>query len=86
MSIHAQWLKSDTYLALQRTSSTVKDPSWLVPKPLVVVIKINGQEAQALVDIGSLGDFISGMLVDQLKLKQKELKSPIGLQMAIQGS
>jgi hypothetical protein len=57
-----------------------------VPKPLVVVVKVNGHPARALFDSGSLGDFVSSTLVDQLKLKKDALTKPIPLHLAVQGS
>jgi calcineurin-like phosphoesterase family protein len=38
------------------------------------------------VDSGSLGDFISSMLADQLKVRKKILSVPLGLQLVVQGS
>jgi hypothetical protein len=49
-------------------------------------IGINGSPARALIDLGSLGDFISSTLVDQLKIKRHLLDKAIGLQIAVQGS
>ncbi|KIK58733.1 hypothetical protein GYMLUDRAFT_60508 [Collybiopsis luxurians FD-317 M1] len=45
----------------------VKDPKHKVPCPVVVEVVVNGQPAKALIDSGSLADFISNMLIDQLK-------------------
>ncbi|KAF7761656.1 transcriptional regulator family: Zinc finger, CCHC-type [Agaricus bisporus var. burnettii] len=57
----SQWVEPDTYSALQRTSSTAKDLSRLVPKPVVIQVRLNGKEARALVDTGSLSDFVSSL-------------------------
>ena len=57
-----------------------------MPKLIVLKVEINGHPARALVDCGSLGDFVSLTLVDQLKLHQRILSDPVGLQLAIQGS
>ncbi|KAG5635402.1 hypothetical protein H0H81_011394, partial [Sphagnurus paluster] len=57
-----------------------------IPKPVVIVVKVNGEPARALIDSGSLGDFISSTLVQQLGLKRKELTSPVPVQLAVQGS
>ena len=58
----------------------------LVPKPIVVVVvQINGQPACALLDLGSLGDFVSTSLEDQLKLSKVRLVKPLALQLAVQG-
>jgi hypothetical protein len=55
--------------ALEHNASVTKDMSHTVPRPIVVVAKINSQSVQALIDSGSLGDFMSTTLADQLKLK-----------------
>ncbi|KIK50611.1 hypothetical protein GYMLUDRAFT_182508, partial [Collybiopsis luxurians FD-317 M1] len=75
-----------TYPAVQRNATTTKDFSRQIPKPLVVVVKINGHPARALIDTGSLGDFISTTFADQIGLKKIELAKPIPLQLAVQGS
>ncbi|EKM74136.1 hypothetical protein AGABI1DRAFT_95849, partial [Agaricus bisporus var. burnettii JB137-S8] len=48
--------------------------------------QINGHPARALVDSGSLSDFISSALVQQLELPKVELVKPLQVQMAVQGS
>ena len=63
-----------------------KDTSRKVPRPVVVTAKINGQPARALLDSGSLGDFMSSTIADQLKVKRDKLSSPLGLRLAVQGS
>ena len=52
----------------------------------MVTVKIDGHPACALLDSGSLGDFLSSTLADQLKVKRVKLNTPIGLQLAVQGS
>ncbi|KAF8220658.1 hypothetical protein L208DRAFT_1416363, partial [Tricholoma matsutake] len=53
---------------LERNASVTKDAARMVPKPVVVVAKINGHSVCALIDSGSLGDFLSTTLTDQLKI------------------
>ena len=62
------------------------DPSWLVPKLLVIVVQIKGHPAHALVDSGLLGDFMSSTIAQQLGIKKKELVSPVPVQLAVQVS
>lgn len=59
-----------TYPAVQRNAAVTKDTSRKVPRPVVITAKINGHPARALLDSGSLGDFMSSL----------------GLQLAVQGS
>ena len=75
-----------TYPAVQRNAAVTKDASRKVPKPVVITAKINGQPARALLDSGLLGDFMSSTIADQLKVKKDKLASPLGLQLAVQGS
>jgi hypothetical protein len=75
-----------TYAALQRNAAIPKDFARMVPKPVVVVVRINENPARALLDSGSLGDFMSTSLADQLKVKKTALEKPLTLQLAVQGS
>jgi hypothetical protein len=76
----------NTISALQQNASILKDFMCVVPKPIVVVVHVNGHLARAPLDSGSLGDFISTALADQLKLTKVELAKHLALQLAIQGS
>ena len=75
-----------TYAALECNSVTIKDFKRMVPKPIVVVVNINGHPARALLDSGSLADFMSTTLVEQLNVKLFELAKPLTVQLAVQGS
>ena len=75
------------YVNVQRNASRVKGANdRVLPKPVVIKFLVNGLPVRALIDSGSLGDFISSTLVDQLKLKRTILDKPLGLQLAVQGS
>ena len=74
------------YPALQRNASQVKGNHRVLPRPIVVKATIDGHPARALLDSGSLGDFISSTLADQLSIKKTRLDSPLLLQLAVQGS
>lgn len=86
IKLFGQQVPTRTYLSIQCNALQAKDSSRKVPKLLVIVVKINGKLAHALVDSGSLGDFISSTLVQQLKIKKKKLTSPVPIQLAVQGS
>ena len=47
---------------------------------------MNDHPARALLDSGSLGDFMSSTLADQLGIKKEPLIVPLALQLAVQGS
>ncbi|EUC58280.1 retroviral aspartyl protease [Rhizoctonia solani AG-3 Rhs1AP] len=71
---------------MEWNSSKPKDKERRVPRPIVLEVQINGPPARALLDSGSHGDFVSTILVDQLRLKKSRLAKPIGPQMAVSGS
>lgn len=70
----------------ERNAARLKDETRLLPKPVVVVVKVNKQSCRALLDSGSLSDFISTTLVDQLGLELHILDTPLPLQLAVSGS
>jgi len=53
---------------------------------VVVVVHLNGHPTWALIDTGSLANFMSSTLADQLKVKKIPLDKPLTIQLAIQGS
>lgn len=75
-----------SFPAVQRNAAQVKDSTRLVPKPVVVTVHLNDQPVRALIDSGSLGDFISSTVADQLNLTRKIFETPVTLQLAVQGS
>ncbi|THV05484.1 hypothetical protein K435DRAFT_647211, partial [Dendrothele bispora CBS 962.96] len=79
-------IEPSTYAGLQRNAGSARDLSRSVPKPVVVVLNILGKPARALLDTGSLGDFMSSSLADQLGVKKITLQKPIPLHLAVQGS
>jgi RNase H-like domain found in reverse transcriptase/Reverse transcriptase (RNA-dependent DNA polymerase)/Integrase zinc binding domain/Retroviral aspartyl protease/Zinc knuckle len=74
------------YPSLQRNSAHIKGNSRILPRPVVVKVEINNHPVRALLDSGSLGDFISSTLVDQLSITREKLDSPLSLHLAVQGS
>ena len=74
------------YPFLQCNSAQIKGNIRILPKPIVVRVAINGHPARALLDSGSLGDFLSSTLADQLSIKKEMLEFPLSLQLAVQGS
>ncbi|KAJ3745688.1 hypothetical protein DFH05DRAFT_1523959 [Lentinula detonsa] len=86
LPVHAMQIPAGKYSGIQRNAARVKDANRKVARPLVIAVLINGEPVTALLDSGSLGSFMSTTLVDQLKIKQRELNPPITLQLAVQGS
>jgi reverse transcriptase-like protein/aspartyl protease len=74
------------YPTLQRNAAQVKGNQRVLPEPIVMKVTVNGHPARALLDSGSLEDFVSTMLADQLGVKKTKLDAPLALQLAVQGS
>jgi len=72
--------------AIERSAARVKGLTRLLPKPTVIVVRINDKPCRALLDSGSLSDFASTTLVDQLQLPLDILDKPLNLQLAVSGS
>jgi len=72
--------------AIERTTLRVKDKTRRLPEPIVIEVKINGQPIRALVDTGSMADFLSTTLVDQLQLSKVTYEKPLPVQLAVHGS
>ena len=71
---------------VERTAMRLKDQSKKVPEPVVVLAKVNGQQIRALLDTGSMADFLSTTLVDQLDLRKEYYSKPLSVQLAVHGS
>ncbi|EPS96504.1 hypothetical protein FOMPIDRAFT_1105202, partial [Fomitopsis schrenkii] len=78
--------KNDSPEYLQRNAAEPKALNRVMPDPAVVVVQVNGHSLRALLDSGSLSDFVSTKVVHQLKLRSFELDVPLPVQMAVQGS
>ena len=72
--------------AVERTTLQVKDKTRKLPEPIVIQVKINGQPIRALLDTGSMADFLSTTVVDQLRLPRVTYEKPLGIQLAVHGS
>jgi hypothetical protein len=75
-----------SYPSLQRNAARTKVSGRKIPRPVVVKVHVNGHECRALLDSGSLGDFMSTTLAEQLKVKKEPLESQLIVQLAAQGS
>ena len=72
--------------AVERTTMRLKDKSRRLPEPIIVAVKVNGQMIRALLDTGSMADFISTTVVEQLKLPKEIYEKPLAVQLAVHGS
>ena len=71
---------------IERTTLRFKDKTRKLPEPIVIQVKINGQPIRALLDTGSMADFLSTTVVDQLHLKRTVYEKPLSVQLAVHGS
>jgi hypothetical protein len=62
-------IPADGVKGISRTASMPRIFDRMVARPLVIVVRVNGEPVRALVDSGSLGDLVSTSLADQLRLK-----------------
>ena len=85
-SLCGQQIAQGTYPSIQRNSAAMCNPAHVIPKPIVIVVKINGHPARALVDSGSLRDFMLSTLAEQLHVEKDDFATPVMVQLAIQGS
>ena len=86
LSLNGVQVDKNKYPAVQCNTAKVEDKECILHKLVVLRVEINRHPACALVDCGSLGDFMLSTLVDQLKLSRRVLNDPVGLQLAVQGS
>ena len=85
LDVNGVQVDRNKYPALQHNAVRIKGQHRIIPKHIVVKVTINQHPAQALLDSGSLGDFISSTLADQLKLQRQTLDTPLALQLVVQG-
>ena len=86
LELNGVQISHGNYPAVQQNAAVAKDTSCKVPRPVVVAVKTDGHLACTLLDSGSLGDFLSSTLADQLNVKRVKLNAPLTLQLAVQGS
>ena len=72
--------------AIERTTLHVKDKTRRLPEPIVIQVKINGEPIRALLDTGSMADFLSTTIVDQLRLPRTVYEKALPVQLAVHGS
>ena len=78
--------KMEGATSIEKTTMRVKDQSRRVPEPVVVIATMNGHQVRALIDTGSMADFVSTTVVEQLKLQKEVYTKPLSVQLAVHGS
>ena len=79
------WCGSLNPQTTEHNAGQVKGRDQVILKPTIVAVQINGQPCRALLNSGSLSDFISTTLVNQLHLHCDVLENPLNLQLAVSG-
>ena len=85
-SVRLRKPKTEGVHSIEKTTMRVRDQSRRVPEPIVIQATINGHEVRALIDTGSMADFVSTTVVEQLKLKKEIYAKPLSVQLAVHGS
>ncbi|KAF8079210.1 hypothetical protein FPV67DRAFT_1776248 [Lyophyllum atratum] len=86
IELFGQQIRPGTLPAIQRNTVITRDASRTIPRPIVIVVSVNGHPARALIDSGSLSDFMSTNLAQQLGVEKVQLEKPLVVQLAVQGS
>lgn len=76
----------ETRHTIARNAMKLKDFTRVVPVPIVVKAFVNGHAVRALLDTGSMADFLSTTTVHQLQLVVDVLAKPLPVQLAVHGS
>lgn len=71
---------------LEHNGAKAKDFEHKVPQLLVIVIKINGHDACALLNSRSLANFMSTRFADSINAHCIQLAKPLPIQLAVEGS
>jgi len=71
---------------VERTAMRLKEHTRKVPEPVVVLVKVNGHQIRALLDTGSMADFLSTTVTDQLDLRREYYSKLLAVQLAVHGS
>ena len=79
-------LPKSGYTALQCNAAITCDFTRTIPRPVVVTVHIEGHPARALIDTGSLADFMSVTLAEQLRVKRLPLAKSLTIQLVVRGS
>ena len=72
--------------SIERTSLKIKDKTRKLPEPIIIQASINGHTIRALLDTGSMADFLSTTVVDQLKLPKEVYQKPLSVQLVVHRS
>ena len=72
--------------AVEQTTMRIKGRAQCLPEPIIIEAKINRQTIQALLDTGSMADFISTTVVEQLRLPKEIYEKLLAVQLTVHGS
>ena len=71
---------------IEHTMVYTKDFKRCIPCPIIITVKINGELARAIIDSGSLVDFMSTKFADQIGIRKIALAKLLLIQLVVQSS
>ena len=71
---------------IECTMAYTKDFKRCIPCPIIITVKINRELVRAMIDLGSLADFMSTKFADQISIRKIVLAKLLLIQLAVQGS
>ena len=72
--------------AVEQNAMRTKDFTHTLPKLIIITVHVNGKPVRVLIDTGSMANFLSTTVVDQLGLKKEILAKPLPVQLTVHGS
>ena len=79
-------LETEGMPAVEQMTLQIKDKLHKLLEPIIIQIKINGKPMHALLDTGSMANFLSTTVVDQPQLPRVTYKKPLSVQLMVHGS
>ena len=71
---------------IEYTIVYTKDFKRCILCPIIITVKINRELVRAIIDSGSLVDFMSTKFADQISIRKIVLAKPLPIQLTVQGS
>ena len=65
---------------IEHTIAYTKDFKRCIPCPIIITVKINRELTRAMIDSGSLADFMSTKFADQIGIRKIALAKPLLIQ------
>ena len=86
MEMHSMAANFNNFDTIECTIVYAKDFKRCIPCPIIITVKINGELVRAIIDSGSLADFMSTKFADQIGIRKIALAKLLPIQLTVQGS